>query len=99
MKDYITLRKQYTDFIYHGWEIDETDTSFTITYAFEIVGLQSFHPTFTLPKPHNHSPYMQARIFHEAVFSLGMVENRSCALSPSIRMLSGSSAITVVASV
>ena len=74
MKDYITLRKQYTDFIYHGWEIDETDTSFTITYAFEIVGLQSFHPTFTLPKPHNHSPYMQARIFHEAVFSLGMVE-------------------------
>ena len=45
MKDYITLRKQYTDFIYHGWEIDETDTSFTITYAFEIVGLQSFHPT------------------------------------------------------
>ena len=74
MKDYNTLRKQYTDFIYHGWKIDETDTSFTVTYIFEIVGLQSFHPTFTLPKPAHQKPYMESRLFKEAVFSLGMVE-------------------------
>ncbi len=74
MKDYNTLRKQYTDFIYHGWKIDETDTSFTVTYTFEIVGLQSFHPTFTLPKPAHQKPYMESRLFKEAVFSLGMVE-------------------------
>ena len=74
MKDYNTLRKQYTDFIYHGWKIEETDRSFTVTYTFEIVGLQSFHPTFTLPAPAHHEPYMESRLFKEAVFSLGMVE-------------------------
>ena len=74
MKDYTTLRKQYTDFIYHGWNITESEDAFTITYDFEIVSLASFHPSFTLPKPDNDAPYMDSRIFKEAVFSLGMVE-------------------------
>ena len=43
MKDYTTLRKQYTDFIYHGWNITESEDAFTITYDFEIVSLASFH--------------------------------------------------------
>lgn len=74
MKDYESLRKQYTDFIYHSWNYSETENEFTITYDFEIVGLRHFHPTFTLAKPEENDAWKDARIFKEAAFSLGMVE-------------------------
>ena len=67
------LREKYPLFIYHGWEAEENEFSFKVTYHFEIEGLASFYPTFTCPKPDGET-YTDKKIIREAIFSLGMVE-------------------------
>lgn len=84
--NYFELIKQYPTFIYHGFEVEETDHDFKITYDFETVGLQRFNPTFTLPKQGNKL-FKDRKVVKELVFALGMVEVASywkCTCSPRI---------------
>lgn len=84
--NYFELREQYPTFIYHGFEIEETDHDFKITYDFETVGLERFNPTYTLPKS-GTMQYRNSKVVKEMVFSLGMVEIASywkCTCSPQL---------------
>ena len=72
--EYNDLRKQYKNFYYHSYEIEEDDTKIKITYHFEIEGLSIFEPTFTLPKASNCRSVSNLKVFKEAAFSLGLVE-------------------------
>lgn len=71
--EYQELRNKYTEFIYHSFDIDHVGDVIHITYHMEIVGLASFHPTFTLPVPKD-TTISETKLFKTAVFSLGMVE-------------------------
>lgn len=80
------LRQQYPTFIYHGFEIVESNHDFKITYDFELVGLEQFNPTYTLPKKSGIN-YGDTKVVKEIVFSLGMVEIASywkCTCSPKL---------------
>ncbi len=72
--NYETCRKQYPTFYYHDYTIVETDDEVTMKYNFEITGLSSFEPTFTIRKPAEYDAIAKTKLFQEAVFSLGMVE-------------------------
>lgn len=74
MMNYESLRKQYTDFYYHSWNVKEEEDSIRISWNFEIKGLSEFEPVFIVPKPEGTQDYLTSRLFREAVFSLGMVE-------------------------
>lgn len=72
--EFNTLRKQYTDFYYHSFQIEENEEQVKITYTFEIKDLSFFEPTFTLKKPVNGLTVHNLKVFKEAAFSLGLVE-------------------------
>lgn len=72
MKTYETLREQYRQFIYHGFEISEEPGRVCLTYDFEIPGLASFAPTWEIPCEKENLG--EDDIFLNMVFSLGMVE-------------------------
>lgn len=75
MFSYIQLRKDYPEFIYHGYQIKEEKERICLQYDFEIPGLSSFHPTWEFPKMGpEQEEYFRDAIFSELVFSLGMVE-------------------------
>lgn len=71
---YEQLRKQYQEFIFHNFNIEETKGAYVFTYHFEIVGLSEFEPTMTIPKPKNIPSHLHTKLVKEAAFSLGMVE-------------------------
>ena len=48
-----TLRKEYPNFIYDKYEIEELDDKYVLTYYFEIPGLTEFTPVVKLPKSNN----------------------------------------------
>mgnify|MGYP004533651475 FL=1 len=65
--EYTILRKQYTDFYYKDYTIEESDEVFKATFHFEIPGLTSFSPSFTLKKP-NALLVGNQKVLKEAVF-------------------------------
>lgn len=69
---YLTLRKKYPVFVYHGWDMEPREARLKITYRFEIEGLAKFAPSWIFPIT-AHNP-VQTTAFHNAVFYLGMVE-------------------------
>lgn len=72
MMTYEALRKQYPQFIYHGFEVTEEPGKVCITYDFEIPGLSSFAPTWEIPCDKENMG--EDEKFLHMVFSLGMVE-------------------------
>lgn len=70
---YNQLREKYKNFYYHSFQIEENMNEIKITYDLEIEGLSSFHPTFSLPRPHTEN-VIDTKMFRTAAFSLGMVE-------------------------
>lgn len=70
---YEELRKKYPEFIYHSYNIEESDEEIKIVYDFEIVGLSSFNPQFILKKK-DHDTYSEYREVKRCAFYLGMVE-------------------------
>ncbi len=72
MKTYESLRKQYKQFIYRGFEVTEEPGKVCITYDFEIPGLSSFAPTWEIPCDKENIG--EDEKFLNMVFSLGMVE-------------------------
>lgn len=72
MKTYEALRRQYKQFIYHGFEIAEEPGKVCLTYDFEIPGLSSFAPAWEIPC--HKEDLGEDETFLNMVFSLGMVE-------------------------
>ena len=72
--NYEELRKEYTEFYYHGYDIEDLGDSYRFTYHLETKGLSEFEPTMTIPKPSNIPSHIHSRLVKEAAFSLGMVE-------------------------
>ena len=50
MEQYQTLRRQYPQFIYKSYGIEEDESGCRITYRFEIPGLAAFAPVWRFPK-------------------------------------------------
>lgn len=75
MFSYIQLRRDYPEFIYHGYQIKEEKERICLEYDFEIPGLSSFHPTWEFPKKDEENrKYADDSTFRNLAFSLGMVE-------------------------
>lgn len=75
MFSYTKLRKDYPEFIYHGYQIKEEKERICLEYDFEIPGLSSFHPTWEFPKKDEENrKYADDSTFRNLAFSLGMVE-------------------------
>ena len=75
MYSYTELRKEHPEFIYRGYEIEESADKVGIVYDFEIPGLASFHPTWEFPKKRGEQRcFKKNGTFQKLVFSLGMVE-------------------------
>lgn len=67
---YMELREKYPEFIYEGYDMENRNGTFHVTYHFNIPGLTSFAPTWEFPcEAHEHMDAVEA-----LVFSLGMVE-------------------------
>ena len=47
---YEEYRKKYSEFYYHNYEIEETSDKIIVKYNFEIKGLTTFEPTWTIEK-------------------------------------------------
>lgn len=75
MFSYTELRKEHPEFIYRGYEIEESADKVWIAYDFEIPGLASFHPTWEFPKKRGEQRrFKENGTFQKLIFSLGMVE-------------------------
>ena len=71
---YEELRKQYTEFYYHSFDIEDLQDAYRFTFHFEAKGLSEFAPTMTIPKPKDIPSHLNTKYVKEAAFSLGMVE-------------------------
>jgi len=72
---FILFREKYPEFIYHSFNITESDQEIRIEYCFEIVGLSEFHPTWVFKKgEHFNIEKLGREFFENLVFNLGMVE-------------------------
>ena len=60
---YKEFRNKYPKFIYHDYDIYEDDNAIIITYNFEIEGLSSFNPTWTINKKDNKRNKQKSKDF------------------------------------
>ncbi len=74
MNKYLEFRERYPLFSYHGYHIEETSDAIMFRYDFEIAGLSSFHPTWTIDKQHIKYFDQNDEIIQKLIFSIGMVE-------------------------
>jgi len=74
MKKFLELRERYPLFTYHGYRIEETADALIFHYDFEIAGLSSFHPTWTIAKDKLAYFDENDEVIQKLVFSIGMVE-------------------------
>ncbi len=85
---FLQLRKDYPDFIYRNYRIEDLETQYKIIYEFEIPKLAVFHPSIEIPKKEISS----YDFFEYLVFHLGMVELISyfkCTCSPNVIIEAG----------
>ncbi len=73
MEEFQRFREEYPDFIYKGYEYNETDVSIDMVYHFEIPYLSEFHPTWSISKLESQVDIDKEQL-DELVFSLGLVE-------------------------
>lgn len=75
---YREFRKVYPEFIYRGYQVEDTDDAWKICYDFEIPGLAEFHPAWKFPKrcfgEGKRGGKRDERLLDKMIFSLGMVE-------------------------
>lgn len=75
MEKYLSLRNQYSEFIYNSFEIKEKENEIEIIYNFEIVGLTVFTPKWIFRKPQGFTINEgNEKLIENLVFNLGMVE-------------------------
>lgn len=90
--DFLTLRKQYPTFTYHGYSVETSADALFIEYNFSIDGLCGFHPTWTIPCTPS-ADFTEDAALQRLIFSLGMTELVSywkITCSPTVRILCGS---------
>ena len=74
MKSFTELRDRYPLFSYHGYHMEETPDEVRFWYDFEIAGLASFQPTWTIEKRFVPKWNERDEVIQKLVFSIGMVE-------------------------
>ena len=74
MKSFTELRDRYPLFSYHGYHMEETPEEVRFWYNFEIAGLASFQPTWTIEKRFVPEWNERDEVIQKLVFSIGMVE-------------------------
>lgn len=70
---YEEYRKKYSEFYYHNYEIEETSDKIIVKYNFEIKGLTTFEPTWTIEKK-DFLFDKDDSIINNILFNIGMVE-------------------------
>ena len=68
------LRTKYSNFIYHGFNINEDNNNLNVIYDFEIEGLSTFNPSFSIPKSIITNDKIDNNTLELLVFNIGMVE-------------------------
>lgn len=75
---YREFRRVYPEFLYHGYQVEDTDDALNICYDFEIPGLAEFHPAWKFPKKcfgkGERGVKRNQGLLDKMIFSLGMVE-------------------------
>lgn len=86
---YQTYRKEYPNFIYKKFEIEESDETFKVTYFFEIENLQKFNPTLTFKKFNKNydKDFLNYLIFHVGLVELISYWKATC--SPNVYIEAG----------
>lgn len=101
MLSYGDLRTAFPEFIYHGYQVTESQQDIHVQYHFEIKGLSEFTPSWVFPKKVGDTAvYKDNTALLNMVFSLGMVELISywkITCSPKVSILCGSLDETQVA--
>ena len=72
MDKYNEFRKEYPEFYYHGFKIEDNGNNIFVTYDFEIKGLMRFNPTLRVPKKDNL--VYDKGLLEKIVFSSGLAE-------------------------
>jgi hypothetical protein len=83
------LRKQYPNFIYEKYEINELDDKYELVFTFSITGLTEFKPVVRLPKT---DKVIDRELFEYLVFHIGLIELVSyfkCTCSPNVEIKAG----------
>ena len=68
------LRKDYPEFIYKNYEINELEDKIILEFKFEIKGLQEFNPRIEIEKKDFCFKNLNTNIAKNIVFNIGMVE-------------------------
>ena len=86
---YQTYRKEYPNFIYKKFEIEDTNEYFKVTYFFEIENLMEFTPTLTFKKINTNydKNFLDYLIFHVGLVELISYWKASC--SPNVYIKAG----------
>ena len=72
MDKYEEFRKEYPEFYYHGFKIEDNKDHVFITYDFEIKGLMRFNPTLKVPK--KEDLIYNEDLLEKIIFSTGLAE-------------------------
>lgn len=72
MSKFELFRKEYPEFIYHGFEASQEENKIKVKYHFEIKGLSEFCPEWTFPNGKSLSA--EDNTVRNFIFSIGMVE-------------------------
>lgn len=84
---FLELRENYPEFIYHDYKIEETKETMYITYHFEIKGLANFYPSLEIKKKSIPFASCKEEFINNLVFHIGLVELISywkCVCSPNV---------------
>ena len=68
------LRKEYPEFIYKNYKINELENKIVLEFNFEIKGLQEFNPRIEIEKKEFGFKNLNTNIARNIVFNIGMVE-------------------------
>lgn len=71
---YLQYRQQYTNFYYKSYNYEITDKSVNFNFLFEIDGLSTFTPTWTIDITAPLQENIDLKKLEKLIFSLGMVE-------------------------
>lgn len=91
--EYAELREKYPEFVYEGYQIEETPQQIRITYDFSISGMAAhFHPSWSWDRCAALHFDAASPIIRKLIFSLGMTELISywkCACPPRVVIRAG----------
>ncbi len=92
MNKFEELRKEYPEFIFEKYTIDEDNDYLTITYFFNIPNLIEFNPKIVIPKLPLNKDNVNNKFMEYLVFHVGLVELVSywkCCCSPRVIIKAG----------